>query len=525
MFTMPLKRLLCLGIFTILLSGCGLGKSEPTITPLVPSSAYAIPVEPDDLKYVDCPAVPDDEIPPEMRINIQCASLSVPEDWREPDGVKIQIMAAIVKTPSENSKPDPVLVFLGNPGFGTYIAYALPFLFEGAILDRDYIIIDQRGTGNSQPSIDCPELNSLSNVLNANLSLQEANDQLVEASSACAQRVRGSGVDLTKYTTADTAADLEKLRQALGISQWNIYSFINGSRLALTMMREYPHGIRSVVLDSPVPLQVNPAAEWGANVVTALDNLFQSCAADIQCFKAFPNLKQTFFDLLGQLDAQPIQVEVADLNSGERYKVMLDSERLMTFILGALVAVNDRETLPEIPRMIYQLQNGKTEAISRLMGRYPDNLPSSAMGQWKDCNEEFSFFTLSQVTTTNDQIDIHLQKYFNTQAEGSFLACEAWKTPGINAVENQAVSSGVPSLLMAGELDWLEPPSWAELAANTLRSSTVVTFSGAGQVVSMSGQWTACSHQIVGEFLEDPSQKPNTSCAATPLKITWITMP
>ena len=405
MLPLLLKRLLCLLCLLFLVSGCGIFKKpEPTIAPFISSTVVAVPIESDTLKYVECPFEGTDEIPPEQMADIRCAKLTVPEDWQQPNGTKIQLAVAIVKTESSNPKPDPVLVFLGNPGYGIFIAYALPYIFESIFTQRDFIIVNQRGTGFSDPSIECQELSNLSGGSNTNLSPQEANDRLVEASRTCFDKVKAKGINLPNYTTTAEAADLEYLRQALGISKWNIYSFANGSRLALTMMREYPQTIRSVVLDSPVPPQANPAAEWGTNAEKTLERFFNSCAGDEQCAKFYPDLKTTFYALLDRLDAEPIVFTVSNQYSGERYQVTLDSDRLITYLLLLFNTLNDRESLPQVPRMIYQLRDGKTEAAEHMMARLPsDSLPGTGMELWIDCNEELNFTTLEQVKQRNEK--------------------------------------------------------------------------------------------------------------------------
>jgi hypothetical protein len=103
-----------------MISGCGIFKHEPTITPLIPS-VIAVTVQPEDLVFVDCPFEIPDDMPPEVKLDIRCANLTVPEDWLQLDGPKIQLAVAIVKTASPEPKSDPLLVFLGNPGYGLSI--------------------------------------------------------------------------------------------------------------------------------------------------------------------------------------------------------------------------------------------------------------------------------------------------------------------------------------------------------------------------------------------------------------------
>ncbi len=529
MLTFRLKHFLCLGLLLSLMFGCGKSKSAPTTTPLPSPLPVAAPVETKDFKFVDCPFQAPPGIPPEDMQSIQCANLTVPEDRKQPNGTKITLAVAIVKSSSTTPKPDPVLVLVGDPGNGIEIAAYLPYIFKNIYTQRALIIIDQRGTGYSQPSFSCPEFAKLSSEsVTQNLSVQETNNRYVDASRTCADRVRATNANLPAYTTRAVAADLEDLRLALGYNQWNIFTIYDGSRLALTMMRDYPQGIRSVVMDSVIPLQANPAAELGVNVELAIGRLFQRCTEDEQCNKTFPNIKSTFYALLDKLDAQPITFNVADLNSGERYKVMLDSEGLINFLLRLLITTYDNDPFSEVPRMIYQLQDGKTESISRLMGNQamldPGNT-AMAMAPWMGCNEEYHFTTLEQVSKANGNIDLHLQKFFNSQAEGNIRACEEWGAPGVSAIENQPVTSSIPALLIASEFNWFTPPAWAELTAQSLSNSTSVEFTAIGQFVYNSGKWSECSHKIVDAFLETPNARPDISCAAKTVNPLWITLP
>ena len=521
------KLLICLGIILTLASGCGKSKPAPTATPMPSPAPIAALVESKNFIFIDCPFQAIQGMPSETMQSIQCANLTVPEDRKQPDGPKIQLAVAIVKSSSATPKPDPLLVLFGNPGIGLELATSLPYIFDTIYTQRDLIIIDQRGTGYSQPSFNCPEFDKVSyESVVQNLSMQETNDRYVEASRTCANRVKATNANLQAYTTTAVAADLEDLRLALGYNQWNIITFYDGSRLVLTMMRDYPQGIRSVIMDSVIPLQANPLAEWGINIGITFDRLFQHCADDEQCNKAFPQVKSSFYALLTQLDAQPVRVDVADLNSGEQYKVMLDSDRLINFFITVLNSFNANDALSEVPRMIYQLRDGKTEAISRLMGSHPPFTSGAlAMAQWVGCNEEYHFTTPEQIAKVNENIDLNLQKFFDASVEGTTRACAEWGSPGAPAIENQPVTSSIPALLLVGDLNCSTPPAWAEWTAQTLSNSTTVEFYGIGEIVYASSLWSACADNIVDAFLETPIAKPDISCASKPARTVWITLP
>src|SRR6185503_15624183 len=97
------------------------------------------------------------------------------------------------------------------------------------------------------------------------------------------------GVDPASATSAENAADVNDLRLALGYDQWNLYGVSYGTRLALTVVRDYPQSVRSVILDSVYPLQVNLYTDLPENFDRALKVLFETCAADADCSSTYPD--------------------------------------------------------------------------------------------------------------------------------------------------------------------------------------------------------------------------------------------
>src|SRR5256885_600345 len=90
----------------------------------------------------------------------------------------------------------------------------------------------------------------------------------------CRDRLTGQGIDLARYDTAAAADDLDDVRRALDLTQWNVLGTSYGSRLALELMRRHPAGLRSVTLDSVWPPDADPIAEAGPNFMRALELMF-----------------------------------------------------------------------------------------------------------------------------------------------------------------------------------------------------------------------------------------------------------
>jgi pimeloyl-ACP methyl ester carboxylesterase len=227
-------------------------------------------------------------IAPPQDVAIECGDLVVLADRSQPDGATLRL--AVIRLPSTGPAPNPApLVFLaGGPGQGASGALQL---FTNASLpdsalreNHTLLLIDQRGTGFSQPMLICPEVDALATRPDSGtISPQEAQERGFAAFAACRTRLLAEGVSLADYTTAENAADINDLRLALGYEQVDLYRVSYGSRLALTVMRDFPQAVRSVVLTSPLPPQADLLAGRGLAFNNALETLSATCANDPAC--------------------------------------------------------------------------------------------------------------------------------------------------------------------------------------------------------------------------------------------------
>ena len=180
----------------------------------------------------------------------------------------VNLAVAIIHAGGVRPRTDPILYLEGGPG-GSALADPDYWLESLLHTSRDIILLDQRGTGFSLPSLDCPETDAYTKEEDYGY------DSMVAAATACRDRLTLDGVDLAQYNSANSAADVEDLRLALGIDKWNLYGVSYGTRLALTVMRYFPAGVRSVVLDSVYPPNVKGYTEDPANSIAAIEKLTQ----------------------------------------------------------------------------------------------------------------------------------------------------------------------------------------------------------------------------------------------------------
>ena len=442
---------------------------------------------------------------------VDCGILDVPENRLDPNTAAIQLDVAILRAQSGTSRADPVVYLAGGPGSSSLDEfYSDPesWLIYAFTNDRDLIFIDQRGTGYSQPSLDCPEVDSEE--------FDTSSDPEVAAAQACRDRLAGEGIDLTAYNSAQSAADIEDLRMALGYEQWNLYGISYGTRLALTVMRDHPQGIRSVTLDSTYPPNVDAPVEEGIHLIEALGVLLDGCSDDPDCDAAYPDLDDVFVNTVMRLNDLPEVAVLIDPETDEEYEQEISGDDLANAVLSGL---NDAQIIPLLPRVIFEVSQGNFETFSLLEG-------SGGAGMWRQdeqdvsdsegmnfsvqCREEYalSSYAAAEAQALTEIPDALMAVVFGPTMV-YFEVCEFWGAGQAEIIENTAVSSDIPTLILAGQYDPVTPPAWGQIAARTLSNSFFFEFPGLGHAVTGGGD---CPVSIMDEFIANPEFQPEASC-------------
>lgn len=489
---------------------------QPTIASPSPTATLPLPTptnQPAEPTYL--PTFVETDCPFDFTTDRQltCGYVQLPEDRTQPDGNQVQLAVAIFASESSQPAADPIIYLEGGPG-GDALEI-LPFVFEDRfapfLADRDLILFDQRGTGYSQPSLDCPEYTALVyDTLEENATLAEELEWTMAALAECRQRLTDEGVNLAAYNSVASAADLDDIRQALGYDQWNLWGISYGTRLALTTMRDYPTYIRSVILDSSYPLEVNLAIGIPPNLVRAFDTFFVGCANDSACNTAYPDLENRFYTLIDQLNAEPITIPVRDVFTGEMYDTPFNGYDLVGILFQSLYS---SELIPVLPQMLTDTANGEYDSLSLLLSTFLANTQFFSIGMQfsVQCHEEVSFTKPGEAEQAAAAYP-ELEEYFNSSpntSETSLQICADWGAGVANEIENQPVVSNIPTLVMAGEYDPITPPDWGKLVQANLANSYFFEFPGVGHGATASGD---CPLSMALAFLQNPNQEPDSGC-------------
>ncbi len=419
-----------------------------------------------------------------------------------PGGRSIELAVEVIHTPNPHPQPDPVVVLAGGPG-GTLAGngnsvltgYAPIRLLTGWQADRDLILLDQREVGHSRPALDCATIYDLASGL------------------ACRNRLTARGIDLSAFTTEEDAADVAELGPALGYRQVNLFGYSYGSRLALTVMREHPHGIRSVILASPLPPQADYLTDFPDDEARAFQALFDGCAHDPRCAAAYPQLARDFRTAVARLDARPRQL-TARIN-GTDVTERLDGQLLVRLISGGIYLGE----MAILPRLIHHAATGGNLtdwAQIATAGNAPDVGSSVGMSQSVLCADEAPFVNRQRARAIGaahpEQHHVFLQPAW------WFDLCARWPTGPVNPAGHTPVHSGIPTLIVTGQYDPPTPPAYGRLAAATLTRGYLTEFPGLAHIPE-----NPCVLSVEANFLHQPLQRPDTSCIQRMSPIPWRT--
>jgi pimeloyl-ACP methyl ester carboxylesterase len=415
----------------------------------------------------------------------ECGDLSVPENPGDPNGRHIKLRVARVPAINRHKQPDPLFVLAGGPGMAATTFYAsAAFSFERIHRDRDIVLVDQRGTGQSNPlncAIDDDDLYRASDT------------EVADDARRCLTTLQKTA-HVEFYTTSIAVQDLDRVRAALGYARINLYGASYGTRVAQHYVRRFPSQTRSVILDGVVPTQLALGPATALNAEQALSHILARCAHDAECSKHFGDPSVAYRSLRNSLQAHAVPVNLADPTSGESSKIEFTSYHLATVLRLASYTAEQAALLPLMLQSATASANFTPLASQFLMVNrsYGDAL-AYGMHNSVVCTEDVPFWDLSMVNRAE------LEKtYLGTaQLDGLKSMCSVWPRGPIDSDFHLELHSDVPALLLSGGDDPVTPPADAEQARRGFSHSLHIVMKGFGH-----GQLTApCVDRVMAKFV------------------------
>lgn len=173
------------------------------------------------------------------------------------------------------------------------------------------------------------------------------------------------------------------VRTALGYEQWNLWGSSYGSRLGLEILRHHPETVRAAVFDAVPAPQADLLAEWPDHLRNSVDLMAQSCANSPDCADAYGDISILLTELVEQLDARPVDVEVRG------NIIRLDGFALVDAVRSALHVT---ELIPRLPLYIAAATRGDLVPLAEIRAgdRTPDPTFSYGMHWSVFCRDHWS---------------------------------------------------------------------------------------------------------------------------------------
>ncbi len=460
---------------------------------------------------------------------VDCGHMRVRENRNSATGREISFPVVIMRSDAERRRDDPVVILgAGGPGIGLDMDQAAvdeywdyyDWIFDSG---RDLILLDPRGVGGADPALTCPEITEHMPMLwGSRLTPELENQVSAEAYARCRERWVKQGVALEHYNTRATAGDVAELRDALKIDQWNLYGTSYAATLAMTIMRDYPKGVRSVILDSVQAPDVRFFKGYAENVQGAFQTLFAACAANRECAADFPNLKAVLERVVRRLNDSPAVVSVAHPLTLEPFPLIVNGDTLIVILRSALY---DENNFADLPMLIHALDRGSLDLLAPYArSSFQDDLdPDYADGIHLSvsCREEIPFNDMAEVVRDARALPM-VAGAVRGVVDYYRHACSAWGVPPAAADELAPVRSAIPALVLGGEWDPVIPVKWASDAAAQLDTAHVFAFPATGHDV-MAADY--CAVILSEQFLDEPQTTPDDGCMDESARIAFNTLP
>jgi pimeloyl-ACP methyl ester carboxylesterase len=458
-----------------------------------PATGHAAKSDPGQRSFGDIVFEPCSLQAPGMPIAVeaQCGRLEVPENRDDPDSRRISLGIGWIPVDGA-AEPDPVVLIAGGPGQAAKQAYPmLHAAFRDVRRARHVILVDARGTGDSQPLV-CRDSEGRANLTEGD---SEDVDTARRFARGCAETL-GRDADLRYYSTGEHIDDLEAVRRALGVAQFNLIGVSYGTRVAQQFAMRYPASTRSVVLDSVVPNSLVLGAEHSANLEAALNTQFARCRDDAGCSSRIGNPRALLDQVATTLRGDGLApVRFREAQSGEWREETPQFGHLA--ILLRMYSYSP-ETATLLPYLLHEAAEGRYEAMLAQAEALTGNL-----------TEQIYHGMQLSVSCTEDADELRADPAQTGGVMGNALVeftqaqCEVWPRGVRDPAFREPLTGDLPVLLLSGEYDPVTPPRYADEVASHLSNARHLILPGQGHSVVGLG----CAPKLFAQFLEKTDAK------------------
>lgn len=421
------------------------------------------------------------------KITAQCTTIDVPLNPDDPAAGNLGIAIARIPARRQSKHTDAFTMIAGGPGQSAQQSYqSIASAFRRVGRDRDIILIDQRGTGESA-KLECPPSPEA-----LGLQLQFDAEQLTEQAQQCLESLE---FDPRLFSTSVAVQDLETIRKHLGISQWNLYGISYGTRVAQHYLRRYPDSVRTMILDAVVPPPVALGPDIAPLAQRALDLVFDRCANSDGCNDAFGHQGERTLALMQDLEDQPRSITYEDIASGKLTTRQFTRNDLAVTL--RLMSYSS-QTAALLPSMLHDAMTRNNFAPlarqSDLQSKSINDALAIGMHHAIICTEDAPFISSSSAAAE--------PSYMGEAVVDSIKAtCQDWPQGILDEDFKEPLRSDVPTLILSGGADPITPSHYGEQVHSVLNNSYHIVNENEGHMQAPFG----CIPIIIARFVDQAS--------------------
>ena len=434
---------------------------------------------------------------PGINEQLLCGKFTVFENRQTRTGRTIDLNIVVLPAFDQKNKSEPLFDLAGGPGVPSTVAAGF-YATDGKEYRRkhDIVLVDQRGTGKSNPLTAPPVKRTPQDCLTEMYPVKYVKNL---------RRTLEQHADLTQYTTPIAMDDLDDVRAWLGYERIDLFGLSYGSRAVLVYIRQHPEHVHVATIIGVVPTCMRMPLYHSQAAARAMNLLLQECEKDSTCHQAFPQIRANWQNVLAQLGREPARAQYSPADKSGPVIVEIQRDIFAEEIRKLMYAANKARRIPFI---VHQAAHGDfTPFLHEAIAPSPTDIIADGMYLSVTCAEDTPFIDPAEAAKLDEG-----NPFGNYRVVQQTRACGLWPRGKIPADYRDPVSSKIPVLIFSGNMDPITPPQRGEEIAKYLPNSRHVIIQQAGHGVDGLSD-PGCIDRIIIDFMEKGSvARLDTSC-------------
>lgn len=385
-----------------------------------------------------------------------CGHVRAPETKNSRRSVEIAVVRLILENPTKV----PLLFVAGGPGdaFSYKLEERLKY-FTPLAAGREIVVIDQRGTGQSRPLLEC------------------TSTPKSQADLARCFTEWSADVDLGSFNTIQSAADLALVLENQELEKVAVYGVSYGTHLALTFAQDYPARVEALLLDSPISRKQDVLAQAAEMAQAGFQKIVAACRDNEACARRFEISLESISEVA-------LQMNERSADSGTDWVYALSKLSLSPKVPGL------------VPLLVEQAKSGDVSLMNKLREGFSGYSSSLGLHLSIQCAEFLATTSVAKIKARETAVKEPFREAFSALAYGE--QCRTWRVPAEPPPQIRERLT-VPTLILSGAHDPVTPPEYGQEVLQELAEGHQIVI----QSVSHAAALSDCGAQVGALFFDE----------------------